>query len=259
MKTISRAEAQSLGLKRYYTGNPCPKSHDCERFCSTRGCVECAKENRDRSYKKWYSKAKQDPEYKRKTKERRKRYKHKQKEYQQRFIEKHGAEHLSEYKKKWKEENIDRVVEGWRKQYQKDKERIKARAKIFYEEHKNDPDYKAKRKAAIKRWNKRNPCFKFIRRSLRRAMANYGDYELVGYTAAELRNHLQAQFKDGMSWDNYGEWHIDHIKPIKAFIDEGVTDPAIINALDNLQPLWASENLSKGARYNENQANKTTV
>ncbi|AVH85447.1 hypothetical protein Rostov1_00057 [Vibrio phage Rostov-1] len=48
-----------------------------------------------------------------------------------------------------------------------------------------------------------------------------------------------------MSWDNWGEWHIDHIKPVAQFKREGITDPKIINALSNLQPLWAEENLKK--------------
>jgi len=50
-----------------------------------------------------------------------------------------------------------------------------------------------------------------------------------------------------MSWDNYGEWHIDHIKPVSLF-DE-LENVNVVNSLDNLQPLWASENLSKGNKY----------
>ena len=47
-----------------------------------------------------------------------------------------------------------------------------------------------------------------------------------------------------MSWDNYGVWEIDHIIPISAF-DLFNTPPNIINALDNLQPLWKIENINK--------------
>lgn len=57
-----------------------------------------------------------------------------------------------------------------------------------------------------------------------------------------------ALFEPGMSWDNRGEWHIDHIKPVCIFIREGETDPAVINALSNLRPLWAEENLSRFRR-----------
>ena len=65
-----------------------------------------------------------------------------------------------------------------------------------------------------------------------------------------LIDHLESQFKDGMSWENRSEWHIDHIKPIKAFLDEGVTDVSEMNDIKNLQPLWAKDNLSKGAKWN---------
>lgn len=66
------------------------------------------------------------------------------------------------------------------------------------------------------------------------------------YTRSDLIEHLESLFEDGMSWDNYGEWHIDHIKPISAFIREGNLNHNEVNALDNLQPLWAKDNISKG-------------
>ena len=50
-----------------------------------------------------------------------------------------------------------------------------------------------------------------------------------------------------MSWDNYGEWHIDHKKPISAFHKD--TPPHIINSLCNLQPLWEIDNLKKSNKY----------
>ena len=59
-----------------------------------------------------------------------------------------------------------------------------------------------------------------------------------------------------MSFANYGTWHIDHIKPIVQFAREGITDPKIINALSNLQPLWAEENLRKNAKYIKTDINK---
>lgn len=67
----------------------------------------------------------------------------------------------------------------------------------------------------------------------------------LGYSARELRAHLESMFVDGMDWSNWGEWHIDHIKPVMEFVIEGITDPAIINALSNLRPLWAAENLAR--------------
>ena len=64
--------------------------------------------------------------------------------------------------------------------------------------------------------------------------------------------YIEKQFLDGMTWNNYGlkTWHIDHIKPISKY---NLTDPEDIkNAFNykNLQPLWASDNLSKSNKYN---------
>lgn len=72
---------------------------------------------------------------------------------------------------------------------------------------------------------------------------------LVGYTRADLMAHLEARFTDGMSWDNLGAWHIDHITPRSAFTFESPADPAFRAcwALSNLQPFWAADNLRKAA------------
>jgi len=49
-----------------------------------------------------------------------------------------------------------------------------------------------------------------------------------------------------MSWENRGEWHIDHIKPVSSF--DKSEKMSVVNSLDNLQPLWAKDNLSKGSK-----------
>lgn len=67
----------------------------------------------------------------------------------------------------------------------------------------------------------------------------------VGYGPESLRLRMEAQFKPGMSWDNYGKWHIDHKIPVSHFVSKGETRPHVINALCNLQPLWAKDNLTK--------------
>jgi hypothetical protein len=70
----------------------------------------------------------------------------------------------------------------------------------------------------------------------------------LGCTVTELKIHLESKFQPGMSWGNYGEWHIDHIKPLAKFdlTDRGQFLQAC--HFTNLQPLWAEQNLSKGAR-----------
>jgi len=74
---------------------------------------------------------------------------------------------------------------------------------------------------------------------------------LVGYTVDELRAYLETKFQEGMTWDNHGEWHIDHIRPISSFSFTSSDDDEFKQcwALENLQPLWAKDNLSKKRGY----------
>lgn len=71
----------------------------------------------------------------------------------------------------------------------------------------------------------------------------------LGCTAAELIVYLEGQFRDGMSWNNYGTvWHIDHIKPLSRYDLTLRTHVAEVCHFTNLRPLLARENLSKGNR-----------
>lgn len=71
---------------------------------------------------------------------------------------------------------------------------------------------------------------------------------LLGYTKSDLRAHLESQFKPGMNWSARESFHIDHIVPVADFFRRGIFDPAVINALSNLQVLTPEENRSKRDR-----------
>lgn len=74
---------------------------------------------------------------------------------------------------------------------------------------------------------------------------------VVGYSLADLQGHLESLFAPGMSWENYGTvWHIDHRRPVASFVIESETCDGFRRcwALDNLQPLFALDNMRKGAR-----------
>lgn len=75
-------------------------------------------------------------------------------------------------------------------------------------------------------------------------------FAAIGYTPEELKAHIERQFTGGMSWDNYGEWHVDHIRPLSGFDFTSMECEAFKEAwsLANLQPLWAIENLEKAAK-----------
>ena len=70
-------------------------------------------------------------------------------------------------------------------------------------------------------------------------------FNVIGCTPDELRKYIEAQFKDGMSWDNYSHttWHIDHIIPISSARDKD--EIYKLSHYTNLQPLWAKENYEK--------------
>jgi len=100
-----------------------------------------------------------------------------------------------------------------------------------------------------------DPAFKLamrLRARLRHAIKNKSKrgsaIVLLGCTIRELVVRFESLFPDGMSWQNWGEWHIDHIRPLTSF---DLEDPAQLAAAchyTNLQPLWASDNLRKGDR-----------
>lgn len=89
----------------------------------------------------------------------------------------------------------------------------------------------------------------YIRQALN-GTKGYCSWEvLVGYTTEDLIKHLEHQFQSGMTWENYGKWHIDHRIPVVAFNFNTQEDIDFKRcwALSNLQPLWAQENSHKGA------------
>lgn len=67
--------------------------------------------------------------------------------------------------------------------------------------------------------------------------------QIIGCQIKELKNHLESQFKDGMSWENKSDWHIDHVIPLSFAKDE--KHLRWLCHYTNLQPLWAHDNLSK--------------
>jgi hypothetical protein len=150
-----------------------------------------------------------------------------------------NKERLTEYHKEWSKENRDRLNEYHKEWREKniDKHREKKRNYQKRKRH-TDPIYKliSNFRTAIYIVLKENKLDKY---------SNY--FNMVGYSAEQLKEHLEKRFKDDMSWENYGEWHIDHIKPISSFVFESVDDKEFKEcwSLNNLQPMWGVENIKK--------------
>lgn len=74
---------------------------------------------------------------------------------------------------------------------------------------------------------------------------------LAGHGVHQLKARLESLFSEGMTWENYGEWHIDHVRPVASF-DFSVDLLQTVRAcwaLSNLQPLWAIDNIKKGKKW----------
>jgi hypothetical protein len=152
-----------------------------------------------------------------------KKHKEKRLNYHKKWCE-NKREYLNQYHKEWREKNIDKHREN-KRNYEKTRKA-------------NDPLYKliANFRTAIYTVLKENN------------MNKYGHYfEILKYSPDELSNHLETKFTDGMTWENYGEWHVDHIKPISSFNFNEVGDEEFLKcwSLDNLQPMWGEENIRK--------------
>lgn len=98
-----------------------------------------------------------------------------------------------------------------------------------------------------------NRMWTIVHNGVRAGTTNYGMYnEVLGYTWARLKSHLESQFLPGMTWENWGEaWELDHIKPVSSYKYESIECPTFKEcwALSNLRPLWRDENQAKGHKH----------
>lgn len=133
--------------------------------------------------------------------------------------------------------NPKKVLDAQRRYQRKCSKKIAARCKKRYAK---DKSYRVRLNTSCR-----------LRNALKSQMASKNNRTMayVGCTVAELCKHLEDQFEPWMSWDNLGEWHIDHIRPCASF---DLTDEAQIHECfhySNLRPLCAKENVKKGAKW----------
>lgn len=84
-----------------------------------------------------------------------------------------------------------------------------------------------------------------IKKTLKTNPKNTSTPKLVGCSIDELKVHIENQFQNGMSWDNWSQfgWHLDHIKPLSSA--KNIQEMELLCHFTNLQPLWWEDNLSK--------------
>jgi len=172
-------------------------------------------------------------------------------------LKKYGKKNPNKIKK-WNKEYRDRNVEKLKvakaAYYQDNKEELNAKRKAHYQANKKSIN---KKSLAVRHASPHKMLRHNISSAVRLKLLNHGGKKnkasidrILPYTIDELSTRLESLFKPGMSWDNMGDWHVDHIVPDSSFDYTSVKDPEFVQswALDNLQPLWASENCSKGSK-----------
>lgn len=205
---ISKSEAKSAGLLRYFTGVACRHGHVEERRTSTGDCVECSKIRQQmdqaRQYKKdHYEKNKEQVLLRAKTN-----------------YEKNRAEKISY------------AVEYQRKH-----------AKDIYQRNKVALEQKIKESPWLAIHLRLRSGISHALRRTGTCQKPSRTMNIIGCSNAQLKDHIEKQFLKGMTWENRDQWHIDHITPIsKATCEQ---DVLALYHFTNLRPMWAADNIRK--------------
>jgi len=150
-----------------------------------------------------------------------------------------NKEKLYNKHKVWYDENKDKWNLYIKEYRENNKDKIK-KIKRDYERNRksSDPIYKLIS-------NFRTAIYQVLKESNVEKNKHY--FDILQYTPEELMVHLELQFKDSMNWDNYGFWHVDHKLPITHFNIQEMGDEEFMRcwSLENLQPMWAEENIRK--------------
>ena len=229
---ISRAQAKEQGLTYYFSGKPCAAGHQSVRNVSDYGCKQCRElrkierrnlgvdAERSRQYTRDYRAA--DPERDLK---------------QQRA---HDARRAADPAKRAHRNALNQARYCPEKSRASKLRNIAQRRNHERNRYATDLDYKLTK------------CLRArLNAIVSRGMgAKTGStFDLLACSLDELRTHLEVQFTDEMTWENFGEWHIDHIRPCASFELKDPKQQRECFHFTNLQPLWAEDNLRKSDKW----------
>lgn len=175
--------------------------------------------------------------------------------YMKQYRQQH-KEQTSIYNREYFLSNREQIYKNAHLRHQNNPELKKSYNRKYYFNHKKEvikrnDEYQSVRK-------KLDPIFRMkesIRHSIYMAVTNRTPYSNTKHTSTEkilgcsityFLTYIEQQFKEGMSWDNYGDWHLDHIVPLCSAHNE--KEVYALNHYTNFQPLWAKENLLKGGK-----------
>ena len=156
--------------------------------------------------------------------------------------------------KRWQEKNAERNKANIRRWQKENAERNEANIQRWQKE--NAEQHKRNKRRYMRARRKADPNFRILHNlrtrlygALKGNTKSESTMALVGCDIDYLWDYLIAQFTEGMTVENYGKWHVDHIRPCASFDLEDQEQQRECFYYKNLQPLWAEDNLSKGDRY----------
>ncbi len=191
----------------------------------------------------------------------------------------------------WRKNNSDKIKEYSKKRYWNDRERLLSNSKKWHKENpqkskinnqrwiKNNPEAaaQAQAKQRIKRKEYNNDYSKNWQKAKRKADPTYrlmaslrarcnqivkclsigkkpaSTLEMCGCSFEDLKKHFESLFTEGMTWENYGKWVVDHVRPVCSFSAEEWKQ---VNHYTNLQPLWSHANTMKSTADKQLSRNK---
>jgi len=164
--------------------------------------------------------------------------KEKQKQYRKEYRLK-NKEKQRQYEKKWYLDNKEKVNQKCKQWRLNNKKHIREyHNKYERERKKRDPNYKLIKNMRTRIWF-----------ALKRKYKSKSTIKLLGCSIEECWQHLESKFQPGMTRENHGLWHVDHIRPCALFDLKCPVQQLACFHYTNLQPLWAIDNIKKGARY----------
>lgn len=167
---------------------------------------------------------------------------------------------ILESQAEYRKENIEEIRKKARERRKHLKDEINKDARDRYAKKKNDPEFMLKKRlkdlkaAKNRKWSPSQKIASTLRNriniGLKKSKKAGRTIQLLGCTYNEVKIHLEKQFTKGMNWENWGRggWHIDHIKPCASFDLTKEAEQFKCFHYSNLQPLWESDNCSKGDR-----------
>jgi len=200
------------------------------------------------------------------------KYKEKRKQYDKKY-RLNNKEKLKKYKKEYRLKNKEKIKQYSKKYRLKNKEKIKQFLKEWHLKNREKENQKSKEwrlnnkgymKKYLKEYEKKrretDPNFK-LKKSMRTRIwsvlkgksKSKPTMKLLGCSIEECWQHLESKFQPGMTRENHGLWHVDHIVPCASFDLRCPVQQMACFHYTNLQPLWAIDNIKKGSKYDKDE------